>query len=109
MDSSEEDSIHEHLSQDKDKSKLVQIAIYLLLIFLLSGYFIAEFLLFKHDKLYVKQEMSHVQLAYTNINDLKLVRLYSLEALIDNSAFQSYSKLSQTANSSYINLYTAQR
>ena len=53
--------------------------------------------------------MAHVQLGYTNINALKLVRLYSLEALIDNSVFQNYSRPSQIANASYINLYMAQR
>ena len=65
--------------------------------------------MFQKNQLYLKQEMAHVQLAYTNINALKLVRLYSLEGLIDNSVFQNYSRPSQIANTSYINLYMAQR
>jgi hypothetical protein len=38
-----------------------------------------------------------------------MVRLYSLEALIDNTVFQGYSQPSQLANASYNSLYMAQR
>jgi hypothetical protein len=50
-----------------------------------------------------------MKLAYSNINALKTVRLYSLEALIDNSPFQSYDQPSKIANASYHDLYLAQR
>lgn len=57
----------------------------------------------------MQKEISHVHLAYNNINSLKLVRLYSLEALIDNSPFKNYSTPSVLANQSYNSLYSAQR
>lgn len=50
-----------------------------------------------------------MKLGYSNINALKTVRLYSLEALIDNSPFQTYDTPSKIANTSYNTLYMAQR
>lgn len=38
-----------------------------------------------------------------------MVRLYSLETLVDNSAFKAYKSLLQAANSSYNMLYQSQR
>lgn len=57
----------------------------------------------------MQSEISHVHLAYNNINSLKLVRLYSLETLIDNSPFKNYSTPLVFANLSYTSLYSAQR
>lgn len=50
-----------------------------------------------------------MKLGYSNINALKTVRLYSLEALIDNSPFQTYESPSKIANASYNTLYLEQR
>jgi hypothetical protein len=47
VDSSEEDAIYDHLSQDKDKSRLLQVAIYGFLMLVLAAYFVGEFLLYR--------------------------------------------------------------
>lgn len=90
VDSSEDDAIYDHLSQDKERSRLLQVAIYALLMLLLAAYFVGECLLYQGYSQLVRDEISNVKLGYSNINALKTVRLYSLEALIDNSPFQTY-------------------
>jgi hypothetical protein len=105
----DDNSIYEHLASDKDNHRVKIVLLYLAIIAILAGYFLLEYFVFKLSLNHIQTEIAHLQEGYSNINSLKLIKLYTLETLIDNSQFMNYSTLNATASRIYADLYTNQR
>ena len=74
-----------------------------------GGYFIGEYLVYTGYNGHIKEEISFLQMTYSNLNSLKLMRLYALETYIDNSQFENETLLNTTLTSVYDDLYANQR
>ena len=68
-----------------------------------------QYFVFTEYHSWALQEISDLQLGYRTRNSLKLLKLFALEAVVDNSQFSSYPIPSTTLRTEYNALYTNQR
>lgn len=107
--SEEEGSVLERLASEGDTSRAKAILLSIGVMLVLGSYFVAECLVSRNYLSRILVEINHLQEGYANVNYLKLMKLYALESLIDNSLFSKYELLNITAEKTYSSLYAHQR
>lgn len=107
--SGEEGSIYQKLNEESDGCKCRVVLIYLTLFILMCSFFVTEYILNSRYTADVRENVYHLQLAYDNLNSLKLMKLYSLQTYVDSSPFLTYPALKNTIDTIYSQFYEHQR
>lgn len=105
----EDETIYEKLEKTKDNSKFKYILVMFFIAFVFLSYFIARFFVNTESINQNHEDIQNIKMIAESLNLMKKVKLYGIEAVIDNSKFKNYTLLSDILTTHVTDLYEHQR